>query len=170
MKSARTVSHYVAEPPPPDWREWLAARLGQRPRRIGLWAELALYGARRCLDDAGHAALPADALLRVASVRGPMSAAQSAVEQSRSGLPMPFTFLQSQPCQLLASLGQHLGWQGDARFVVCRDRAALLRLAERESGARGLLFGWVEEGETQSTEWWWLHAGAQAHPWAATGR
>jgi len=30
---------------PADWRAQLATRLGQRPRRMGVLAELALYGA-----------------------------------------------------------------------------------------------------------------------------
>ena len=34
---------------PDDWREQLATRLGQRPRRIGILAELALYGSLDCL-------------------------------------------------------------------------------------------------------------------------
>lgn len=36
---------------PADWRERLVARLGQRPRRLGTWTELALYGALECLVD-----------------------------------------------------------------------------------------------------------------------
>lgn len=177
-------AHYLASPPPDDWRAWLAERLGQRPRRIGPWVELALYGARRCLDEAGLEVLPPRATIRVASLNGPMTATRSAAEQLRGGLPMPFAFLQSQPCQVLATLGMYLGapagsaqdargpsegqrdasrgqgaWQGDARFVVSRDRAALLRMAEREAGGKGLLYGWVEEGEPAATEWWWLHGG-----------
>lgn len=158
MNERHAPAHLLAAPPPANWREWLTTRLGERPRRIGTWSELALYGALRCLDSAGHAQLPAGALLRVASLDGPMSATRAAVEQSRAALPMPFTFLQSQPSQLVAALSRHLGWQGDARFVVCRDRAALLRLAEREAAGRGLLFGWVEEGAAPSTEWWWMPA------------
>jgi len=151
-------AHYAGTPPPADWRERLAARLGQRPRRIGVWAELALYGARRCLDAAGLDVLPAGALLRAASLRGPMQATREAVEQGKSGLPMPFTFLQSQPCQALATLSVALGWQGDARFIACRDRELLLRMAEREAERHGVLYGWIEEGAKPSTEWWWIGA------------
>jgi hypothetical protein len=154
MSTWRTVSHIVAEPPPPDWRQQLAARLGQRPRRIGAWTELALFGALQCLDAAGEAQLPAGAQLRVASLVGPRSAARAIVEQGHAGLPMPFSFMQSQPSQMLAALGQHLGWRGDARFVLGRDRQAVLQLALQESGPAGLLIGWVEED--QSTEWWRL--------------
>jgi hypothetical protein len=158
----RTVAHFVAEPPEPRWRDALAARLGQRPRRIGTWAELAVYGARRCLDIAGEATLPSGAALRVGSLFCSNSATRSSVEQCRSGLPMPFGFLQSQPSQMLAALSQHLGWQGDARFVACRDPAAVLALVRSEADhPTGLLLGWVEEGNDERglpmrCEWWRL--------------
>ncbi len=145
-------SHVVLDPLPPDWRERLTQRLGERPRRIGAWAELALFGALSCLDAAHEEALPAGALLRVASLSGPIAAARAATQQAMSGLPMPFTFMQSQPSQMLAALSRYLAWQGDARFIVSRNRDALQPLALQESGAAGLLFGWVEED--RSTEWW----------------
>lgn len=157
-----TVAHFGAEPPEPQWRDALAMRLGQRPRRLGAWAELALYGARQCLDAAGETTLPADAALRVASLYGPQSATRTASEQCRSGLPMPFGFLQSQPSQMLAALSQHLGWQGDARFFASRDAQAVLTQAQNEAGTpAGLLLGWVEEaneplGRVMRTEWWRL--------------
>jgi hypothetical protein len=152
MKSWNITAHVVVDPLPADWRERLATRLGQRPRRIGPWAELALYGARLCLDAAGETKLPTGAQLRVASLSGPLAATRQIAHQARTGLPMPFAFMQSQPSQMLAALSQHLGWQGDARFCVCRDPAALLQLARQECGAAGLLFGWVEED--RRTEWW----------------
>lgn len=148
----RIRAHVLLDPLPPDWRDRLAQRLGERPRRIGAWAELALYGALLCLDEAHEAALPAAALLRVASLSGPMAAARAATQQAKSGLPMPFTFMQSQASQMLAALSRHLAWQGDARFIVSRDRNQVLQLALQESGAAGLLFGWVEED--RCTEWW----------------
>jgi len=152
----RSLAHFVAEPPPADWRKQLALRLGQRPRRIGAWTELALFGARQCLDAAGEAALPAGVHLRVASLSGPRNATRAIIEQGALGLPMPFSFMQSQPSQMLAALSQHLGWSGDARFTLGRDRDTLLRMAQRECGAAGVLIGWVEED--QATEWWRLAA------------
>jgi hypothetical protein len=153
----KTLAHVVVDPLPADWREQLAQRLGARPRRIGEWAELALYGARLCLDAAGEDTLAAGATLRVASLGGPMTATRAVAEQARSSLPLPFSFMQSQPSQLLAALSQTLGWQGDARFVVCRSMQATLRLATLESGPDGALIGWVEEG--RRTEWWRLAPG-----------
>lgn len=145
-------AHVAIDPLPADWRERLAQRLGERPRRIGAWVELALYGALLCLDAAHEEVLPAGALLRVASLSGPIAAARAATEQAMSGLPMPFTFMQSQPSQMLAALSRHLAWQGDARYIVSRDREALQQLALQESGAAGLLIGWVEED--RNTAWW----------------
>lgn len=150
----RVVAQVCLDPLPNDWREQLIQRIGQRPRRIGGWAELALYGARLCLDAAQEAMLPSAVQLRVASLSGPLTASRSIIEQARSSLPRPFTFMQSQPSQLLATLSQHLQWQGDARFTVCRDRDAVLELAKLECSTAGLLIGWVEE-DTR-TQWWRL--------------
>jgi len=154
------TAHIQLTPPPADWRDTLAKRLGHRPRRLGPWAELALHGARQCLDAAGEDTLPADAILRVASWRGADSATFAALDQSRDGQPMPFTFLQSQPSQMLAALSQHLAWQGDARFLIADDPQHLLDLASHDTGPPGLLIGWVEEGAVEGTtarsEWWRL--------------
>ncbi|HEY0819849.1 MAG TPA: hypothetical protein VGD46_13790 [Rhizobacter sp.] len=152
MSGLVLAAHVVLDPPPAGWREQLARRLGTRPRRIGGWAELALHGARLCLDAAQEEQLPAGALLRVVGVHGPMGATRLAAEQAREGLPLPFTFMQSQPSQMLAALGQHLGWQGDARYVLSRDAQASLQLAQLECGSGGLLLGTVDED--RRTEWW----------------
>ena len=163
----RIRAHVRLDPLPPDWRDRLAQRLGERPRRIGAWAELALYGALLCLDEAHEAALPAAALLRVASLSGPMAAARAATQQAKSGLPMPFTFMQSQASQMLAALSRHLAWQGDARFIVSRDRNQVQELALHESGAAGLLIGWVEED--RCTEWWRFVPGSDSR-WSEEAR
>ncbi|WP_038210066.1 hypothetical protein [Xenophilus azovorans] len=140
---------------PADWRDALAQRLGQRPRRIGVWAELALYGACRCLDEAGEAALPPAARVRVWSLSGAQGAMRTGIGQVRAGLlPMPFHFMQGQPAMMLAALGQALGWRGDAAFVTGRDAQALLRLALAGAAPAGLLFGRVEEdGDRLRTAW-----------------
>jgi hypothetical protein len=148
----RTLAHVTVDPLPEGWRDDLARRLGTRPRRIGPWAELALYGARLCLAAANEEALPAGATLRVASVTGPLDVTRVIAEQARSAVPMPFSFMQSQPSQMLAALAQSLAWQGDARFVMCRDADTTLQLAQLEAGPHGLLLGWVEDG--RRTQWW----------------
>jgi len=154
MSGWQTLAHVVVDPLPADWRDQLAQRLDQRPRRIGAWVELALYGARLCLDAAGETTLPPGALLRVASLSGPLAVTRALAEQARHRLPLPFAFMQTQPSQMLAALSQHLTWQGDARFMLCRDKAAVMRLAKLECGPAGVLIGWVEED--QCAEWWRL--------------
>ena len=56
----RTVAHFAADPLPADWREQLAHRLGRRTGGVGLWAELAVFGARQ-----GPLALPSVATVFV---------------------------------------------------------------------------------------------------------
>ncbi|RYY88215.1 MAG: hypothetical protein EOO24_34280 [Comamonadaceae bacterium] len=157
----RLAAHVAIDPPPESWRDALALRLGQRPRRIGVWAELALYGARQCLDAASESALPPDARVRVASLTGARSATHASMDQFRAGLlPLPFNFMQSQSALMLAALGSALDWQGDASFMVCRDTAGWQRLALQGAGDGGALLGWVEErGDALTTEWWrWVRA------------
>lgn len=157
----RLAAHVRIDPPPAGWRSALATRLGQRPRRIGLWAELALYGARQCVDAAGEPALPAGARVRVASLGGAQGATHASMDQFRSGLlPLPFDFMQSQPGLMLAALGSALDWQGDASFMVCRDMQVWQGLALRGAGPQGALLGRLEEnGDALVTEWWrWLPA------------
>ncbi|MET3495761.1 hypothetical protein [Variovorax boronicumulans] len=155
----RTAAHFVVHPPPADWRDELAIRLGRRPRRVGVWTELAMYGARRCLDAANEAALPQGARLRVASKRGAWRAMHTGLEQLDAGLPMPFTFMQSQPALMLAEVGRCLEWQGDASFMLCQDAQRLLQLSQLGASRDGLLFGIVEEerdAEPARSEWWRL--------------
>ncbi|RYY52962.1 MAG: hypothetical protein EOO24_64695, partial [Comamonadaceae bacterium] len=86
MTALKLAAHIVLAPPPADWRDALAARLGQRPRRIGVWAELALHGARQCLDAAGEPALQPDARVRVMSFSGARSATHASMDAFRAGL------------------------------------------------------------------------------------
>ncbi|PAT00463.1 MAG: hypothetical protein BSR46_02685 [Candidatus Dactylopiibacterium carminicum] len=144
-------------PLPADWRAQLAQRLGGRPRRLGEWAELALFGALHCLEDAGESSLPAQARLRLSSIAGPTQALQTALAEYRAdGQPLPLGFLQSQPNQALAHLAKALGWQGDACCLTSRETLASLRLV-CQSGATELLLGWVDEGGKRS-DWLRLQA------------
>ena len=153
-------------PPPADWREALARRLGQRPRRIGIWAELALAGALACLDEAGECGqsgqsgsfgerrLPDAALLSVSSFSGPDGALRGAVQAIDRELPMPIAFLQSQPGQVLPVLAQHLGWRGNGRVLTTRDPLTTLHLACLEADpVAGFLLGWVDEAVGGSSLW-----------------
>lgn len=144
---------FLAEQPLVDWREQLAARLGYRPRRLGNWAEWALYGARLCLDRAQEETLPNTAILRVASSRGPANTTFSALTDLPNGLPLPYSFLQCQPGQMLAAIGTALRWSGDACFTASRDPLACAALACQQSTAAGILLGWVEEEPNPCSFW-----------------
>lgn len=156
-------------PVPPDWRDQLATRLGKRPRRIGLWAELALFGARQCLDANGIDVLSPHAVVRVASAHGPVEALALVGATCEEGLlPMPFDFLQSQPSQMLAALSAHLQWRGDACFVALDAWEPLLALMQSEAGVlqrralqmqrpwAGLLVGHVDLGPAPVSRWRWI--------------
>jgi hypothetical protein len=127
--------------------------LGAKPRRIGTWAELGLYGALCCVADAGEKTLPQGAQLWLASRRGTYAATSIVLDQLREDLPMPLAFLQTQPNQLLALLAAQLGWHGQASFVAGAGPEALLRLASAQAGKDGLLLGWVDEMAGGETSW-----------------
>lgn len=152
MKTFAITGRCLAAPPPADWREQLAAMLGAKPRRIGTWAELALYGALCCMAAAGEKVLPAGAQIWLGSRRGTYAATEIVLQQLREDLPMPLAFLQTQPSQVLAMLAARLGWTGHASFVAGGEPEALLRLAAAQ-GKDGLLLGWVDEMEGGSTNW-----------------
>jgi hypothetical protein len=139
--------------PPENWREQLAIRLGHRPRRIGILAELALFGVLECLDAAKETALPGDVVLQVCSMRGSISALSQVLEQNREGLPMPFSFLQSQTGQILPALAAALNWQGDAGVVLARNPMDLAMLVCHQAGGAGMLLGWVEEAQPCQSYW-----------------
>lgn len=147
--TGRTASAAV----PDDWHPRLVQHLGQRPRRLGRHTELALFGALEALAMAGERTLPTDTVVRVCSLRGPVTAISQVLEQATTDLPMPFSFLQSQPSQMLAALAAALNWQGDASFVLAREPLALIRLALRQAGPRGVLLGWVEEDTPGFSQW-----------------
>lgn len=149
----------IAAPPPADWREHLAQLLGAKPRRIGTWAELGLYGAIRCMADADEKTLPPDAILLLSSRRGNYSAKFAALEQMRDDLLMPLTFLQTQPSQLLALLAVQLDWTGHACFFAAAQPKDMLRLAIAQAGAGGVLLGCVDEMNEGSTNWLRLRRG-----------
>ncbi len=144
------VAGRCADPHPADWPQDLVRRLGQRPRRLGRWAERALHGALCCLESAGERVLPADAALLVCSLDGAQPALRSALTAVAQGqLPLPYTFLQSQAAVMLSALAAHLGWSGDAQAVARRDPIALLHTSLLDAPPGGLLIGWVEERDAR---------------------
>lgn len=153
MKTFAIKGRCLAAPPPDDWREQLARMLGAKPRRIGTWAELGMYGALRCLADTGETTLPQGAQIWLGSRRGTYAATEIVLQQLREDLPMPLAFLQTQPSQLLAMLAAKLEWTGHACFVAGGEPQALLRLAAAQAGSAGILLGWVDEMDGGSTNW-----------------
>jgi hypothetical protein len=149
----------IAAPPPADWREQLAQWLGAKPRRMGTWAELGLYGALRCMADAGEKTLPPDALLLLSSRRGTYTATSAALVQMHDSLPLPLTFLQTQPSQLLALLAAQMDWTGHACFLAGAQPQDVLRLAAAQAGEGGVLLGCVDETNDGSTNWLRLRRG-----------
>lgn len=158
----KICARHIADPAPPNWREVLALRLGERPRRIGAWAELALYGALNCLDAAREPILAPGASLWVCSMHGPLAALKTTLEQVREGYPQPFSFLQCQPATTLATLGSYLGWAGDAVSIAQRDPLTLVRLACARNSGTGLLVGWVDETPAPRSSWLRLTPGEPA--------
>lgn len=172
-------------PPDPNWREQLIHLLGSKPRRLSSWCELGMYGALKCfqnveqipvthislldnpLPHAGSPAtqfpatrmpldrLPSDVALRVFSEYGTIAATRSALDQACEFLPMPFTFMQTQPGQLFNALGTTLGWHGDGYSTTYENRqqgeAALLN-----SFKQSALLAWVDEEREQISRWIWL--------------
>lgn len=144
---------HASSPLPADWKARLVARLGHRPRRLGEWAEMALYGALACMGDAGEERLDNEALLSVSSLHGPDRALRAALQEAREGLPLPIGFLNSQPNQVLPTLSQYLAWQGNGRSLSSRDPLATVHLATLEAGSAGMLLGWVDEDAPGQSFW-----------------
>lgn len=169
MRKLSVTGRCMAAPPPADWREQLAQLLGVKPRRIGSWAELGLYGALLCLADAGEKTLPLDATLMLTSRRGTYAATSAALVQMSDGLPMPLTFLQTQPSQLLALLAAQMEWTGHACFLVTAQPQDLLRLVRAQMGHGGVLLGCVDETGGGSSNWLRLCPDApQKHDFSAS--
>lgn len=159
MRDFHIRGRCLASTPPADWREQLTRLLGSKPRRIGTWAELGLYGALRCMADADETTLPQEALVMLTSRRGTHTATSAALQQMHQDLPMPLTFLQTQPAQLLALLAAQMDWSGNACFFAGARLRDLLRLAAAQAGAGGVLLGCVDEIDGGSTNWLRLRPG-----------
>jgi hypothetical protein len=153
MKTFAISGRCIASPPPVDWREQLAQMLGAKPRRIGTWAEMGLYGALCCMADAGEKTLPPDAQIWLGSRRGTYVATDIVLKQLREDLPMPLAFLQTQPSQLLALLAAQMDWKGHACFVAGAEPGAILRLAAAQAGKDGVLLGWLDEMDGGVSSW-----------------
>jgi hypothetical protein len=138
-----------------DWSSQLVTLLGGRPRRLSRWCELGLFGALSCIKQSGQTGLPSDVAIRVYSEYGTLNATRSAIEQADEHLPMPFTFMQTQPCQIFNALGTTLGWHGDGCAV-----SSVTRLQGEIALLRGIrqsaLLASVDEVPEPVSRWIWL--------------
>lgn len=138
-----------------DWEAQLAGWLKSPPRRLSRWTKLGLFGALQCLRQSGAAALPNAVPIRVHSEYGTLAATKVAVAQASDHLPMPFSFMQTQPGQLFNALGTALDWHGDGALVSCSDRVhseiALLRGIRQAA-----LLAWVDDEPALLSRWIWL--------------
>lgn len=153
MNEFSVIGRCLAAPAHAGWREELAQLLGAKPRRIGTWAELGLYGALHCMADADERALPQDAVLFLTSRRGTYVATGTALEQMQDDVLMPLTFLQTQPGQLLALLAAQLEWTGPACFLAAAQPQEVLCLAAAQAGQGGALLGCVDETNGGFSSW-----------------
>lgn len=74
---------------PADWHERLVARLGQRPRRLGTWTELALYGALECLADVANGLDSAETVRATAQDGGASAGVLSPASPARPPVLLP---------------------------------------------------------------------------------
>jgi hypothetical protein len=138
-----------------NWSAQLIALLGSKPRRLSRWCELGLFGGLSCISKTGQLHLPNDVPIRVYSEYATIHTTHLAMKQASEHLPMPFTFMQTQPSQLFNALGTALGWQGDgctmAGITRQQSETALL-----QSIRQSALLGWVDEEPELISRWIWL--------------
>lgn len=138
-----------------DWHAQLVSLLGSKPRRLSRWCEAGLLGALSCVRQAGHASLSDQVAIRIYTEYGTASTTRTALMQAKEHMPMPFTFMQTQPGQLFNALGTALGWHGDGYTTSCNHRGhsetALVR-GIRQSA----LLAWVDEEPALISHWIWL--------------
>jgi hypothetical protein len=142
------------EPITLNWRDQLIQLMGVKPRRLSLWCELGLLGALSCIKTA-NITLTSDHQIRVYSEQGTFTAIATALEQTKEDLPMPFTFMQTQPGQLFNALGTQLNWHGDGYVIFAEHIHTAEEMLLSDIADSGLI-GWVDE-EPELQSWWlWL--------------
>lgn len=138
-----------------DWQAQLASLLGSKPRRLSRWCELGLFGALACIGQTGQRHLSNQVAIRIDSESGTLHATRAALAQANEHLPMPFTFMQTQPSQLFHALGTALNWHGAGYTTCCSRRAqrdAMLLLGIGQAA----LLGRVDEEPALVSHWIWL--------------
>lgn len=138
-----------------DWEKQLVTLLGSKPRRLSHWCELGLYGALSCIKQAGQTTLSSDVAIRVYSEYATIHATRMAMGQATEHLPMPFTFMQTQPCQIFNALGTAVGWHGDG-YVTSSVNRQQTEVALLQTIQHSALLAWVDEVHEPTSRWIWL--------------
>lgn len=138
-----------------DWRTELISMMGGKPRRLSTWCELGLFGALSCIRTTTQASLPSVVPIRVYTESGTITTTWRAIEQNQEHMPMPFTFMQTQPSQLFNALGEVLSWNGDGATFSAKNLQEYENFALREIQQSSVL-AWVEEEPHQKSLWIWL--------------
>lgn len=133
-----------------NWRTQLVNRLGYKPRRLSQWCELGLWGALESLAQVDQALVNDTLTVRVYTRHSTLNASLQALEQLRSFPPMPFTFLQTQPGQLLGHLGKALNWRGDGVVLTVDSVDSVVPLCSE--GALQLI-GWLDDVRQLTSQW-----------------
>ncbi len=150
-----TINACSNHAPDTDWHAQLVTLLGRKPRRLSRWCELGLFGALSCIGKTGQSRLPNDVAIRVYSEYGTLNATHAAMAQANDHLPMPFTFMQTQPGALFNALGTALDWHGDAYMTSCGSRAQN-QIALLQGIQQSALLAWVDEEPELISRWIWL--------------
>lgn len=138
-----------------DWRAQLVTLLGSKPRRLSQWCELGLFGALSCIIKAGQAHLPNEVAIRVYSEYGTKNATHKAMAQASEYLPLPFTFMQTQPGQIFNALGMALGWHGNG-YATSGSNRQQCEIALLQGIEQSALLAWVDEEPELVSHWIWL--------------
>ncbi len=142
-----------------DWQTTLVTILGSKPRRLSLWCELGLFGALSCihkgiqLSNIPHLSNEVD--IRVYTENSTIIASRLAIGQSQEHLPMPFTFMQTQPGQIFNALGAAIDWNGDG-FTVSGRSLREVEIELLRTAKSSILIGWVDEIPDLISRWIWL--------------
>jgi hypothetical protein len=150
-----TIKACSNTPIPNDWNAQLVTLLGSKPRRLSHWCELGLYGALSCIKQSGQTSLSSDVAIRVYSEYATVNATRMAMEQAAEHLPMPFTFMQTQPCQIFNALGTAVGWHGDG-YVTSSVNRQQCEIALLQNIQQSALLAWVDEVPEPISRWIWL--------------
>jgi hypothetical protein len=148
----------VEDPASTALGELLTRQLGERPRRLGVFAQLALAGALECRERvrALAAEIPSDTAMLLTSEfavwmeLAPRLASFNVNDQA----PTPYEFLAVQGNSACLAVAQRLGIAGEVLLLASDDESRDMVVATLASDSPGLLLGRVEIGECEWISEW----------------